>query len=132
MEHALDRNSSLDDIKRARDRLYLQFHPGKCEHAYLPQFQAVNDAYKICSDVIKAIQEGEIWRDSTRRDAPPPALALAAAPSALGAASCPPAPRLPSSETPCRVCGNAHKTKGQELRSEKRCFKLHGLGPESE
>ena len=124
VQHAFDRNSSLDDIKHARDRLFLQFHPDKCgSDAYVPQFQAVNDAYKICSDVIKAIQEGEIWRDGNHRAAASPALAV-------GAAPCPPAPCLPSSETPCRVCGHVHKTKGQELRSEKRCFTAHGLGPE--
>ena len=124
VQHALHRNSSLDDIKHARDRLFLQFHPDKCgSDAYVPQFQAVNDAYKICSDVIKAIQEGEIWRDGNHRAAASPALAV-------GAAPCPPAPCLPSSDTPCRVCGHVHKTKGQELRSEKRCFKAHGLGPE--
>ena len=71
VQHALHRNSSLDDIKHARDRLFLQFHPDKCgSDAYVPQFQAVNDAYKICSDVIKAIQEGEIWRDGNHRAAP--------------------------------------------------------------
>ena len=126
MKLAIDRNSSLVDIKRARDRLYLQFHPDKCHHtAYTPQFQAVKDAFNICSHVITALKNGEIWRDGNHRDAPPPPLAIGAPTSALGAASC---PSLPSSETPCRVCGNVHKTKGQELRTEKRCFKFHGLG----
>ena len=128
VQHALHRNSSLVDIKRARDRLYLQFYPDKCHHtAYTPQFQAVKDAFNICSHVITALKNGEIWRDGNHRDAPPPPLAIGAPPSALGAASC---PSLPSSETPCRVCGHVHKTKGQELRSEKRCFNSHGLGPE--
>ena len=34
----LHRNSSLDDIKHARDRLMLLYHPDKCgSDAYVPQ-----------------------------------------------------------------------------------------------
>ena len=51
------------------------YHPDKLD-AYVPLAQEVNDAYEICSDVIKAIGKGEIWRDGNQRAAAPPPLAL--------------------------------------------------------
>ena len=72
----MDRNSSLNDIKKAWVSLMQLYHPDKCD-AYLPLAQEVNDAYEICSAVVKAIQGGEIWRDGNQRAAAPPPLALA-------------------------------------------------------
>jgi len=71
----LDRYSSIKDIKKTWVSLRQLYNTDKCD-AYLPLSQKVNDAYEICRDVVNAIHGGEIWRDSARRDAPPPALAL--------------------------------------------------------
>ena len=56
----LDRNSCLKDITNRYHRLMRLYHPDKGADAYLPLSRAVNGAYKICSDVIKAIQGGEM------------------------------------------------------------------------
>ena len=124
VQHALNRNSSLQDIKIARNSLQMQFHRDKCgSDAFLPQSQAVNKAYGICKDVVEAVGRGEIWRDPVHN--PQRAAADGDGGAAASAAPCP-----PRWDAPCRVCGHAHKTRDQALRTEKRCFKAHQLGAE--